>query len=106
MKGLSYLLLPLVGSWVTATACMLVMLPSDRQLAELRRPEDTVMVMVAAQDLLPGEPITEQQFFAIQIPPRFLPPQVFLDADQLTGRRVAEPIFTDEFIHSERLQAR
>lgn len=70
---------------------------------ERQRPEDTVMVMVAARQLQAGVTITEEDLVAIEIPPRFLPPGVFITPELVVGRAPSESILVNEFVREERL---
>lgn len=73
------------------------------RIAEARRPEDTVMVIVAARDLYQGVTITEEDLYAVEIPPRFLPEGVFLSPEHVVGRIPRERVLFNEFIRSDRL---
>ena len=68
-----------------------------------RQPEDTVMVMVAARDLYQGIAITDQDLYAVEIPPRHLTEGVFLTPDHLVGRIPRERVLANEFVRSDRL---
>ncbi len=73
------------------------------QIAEAKKPEDTVMVIVAARDLYQGVTITEEDLYAVEIPPRFLPENVFLSPEHVVGRIPRERILANEFIRADRL---
>ena len=62
------------------------------KIDEAKRPEDTVMVIVAARDLYQGVTVTEEDLYAVQIPPKFLPEGVFLSpSTRLCLRAHLEP---------------
>lgn len=73
------------------------------QIAEAKKPEDTVMVIVAARDLYQGVTISEEDLYAVEIPPRFLPENVFLSPEHVVGRIPRERILANEFIRADRL---
>jgi len=72
----------------------------------LDRPIDTenmVMVIVAARDLYPGVTITEDDLFAVEIPPQLLPNGVYLHPDHVVGRIPRQRILRNEFVRARRL---
>ncbi len=73
------------------------------EIAEAKKPEDTVMVIVAARDLYQGVTITEEDLYAVEIPPRFLPENVFLSPEHVVGRIPRERILANEFVRADRL---
>ncbi|NCG19091.1 MAG: Flp pilus assembly protein CpaB [Rhodobacterales bacterium] len=73
------------------------------QIAEAKKPEDKVMVIVSARDLYQGVTITEEDLYAVEIPPRFLPENVFLSPEHVVGRIPRERILANEFVRSDRL---
>ena len=73
------------------------------RIEEAQKPEDTVMVMVAARDLYPGVTIHQDDLVALEIPPRFLPGGVYLTPEHVVGQRPRERILTNEFIRAGRL---
>lgn len=75
----------------------------EQAVAEARRPEETVLVMVASRDLYQGVTITEEDLYAVQIPPRFLPERVFLTPEHVVGRTPRERILANELVRSDRL---
>lgn len=75
----------------------------ERQLQEAERPEDKVMVIVSSRVLYQGVTITEDDLYAVEIPPRFLTDGVFLSPEHVVGRLPRERILANEFIRAERL---
>ena len=75
----------------------------ENQIVEARAPEDQTTVIVAARDLYQGVTITEQDLYAVEIPPRFLPEGVFLSPEHVVGRIPRERILANEFVRSSRL---
>jgi pilus assembly protein CpaB len=73
------------------------------RIDEAKRPEDTVMVIVAARDLYQGVTITEEDLYAVQIPPKYLPEGVFLSPEHVVGRIPRERILQNEFVRADRL---
>ena len=97
-----------IGMAVTLGALALVGLYQlissyQARIDEAKRPEDTVMVIVAARDLYQGVTITEEDLYAVQIPPRFLPEGVFLSPEHVVGRIPRERILANEFVRADRL---
>ncbi len=68
-----------------------------------QRPVDTVMAIVAARDLYQGITITEEDLFAVEIPPEYLNPDVYQSPEHVVGRIPRERILANEFIREERL---
>jgi pilus assembly protein CpaB len=75
----------------------------QKEIDEARRPEDTVMVIVAARDLYQGVTITEEDLYAVEIPPKYLPDGVFLSPEHVVGRIPRERILANEFVRADRL---
>ena len=75
----------------------------QERIDDAKRPEDTVMVIVAARDLYQGVTITEEDLYAVQIPPRFLPEGIFLSPEHVVGRIPRERILANEFVRADRL---
>ena len=73
------------------------------KLEEAKRPEDAVMVIVAARDLYQGVSVTEADLYAVQIPPKYLPEGVFLSPEHVVGRIPRERILANEFVRAARL---
>ena len=73
------------------------------KIDEAKRPEDMVMVIVAARDLYQGVTITEDDLYAVQIEPRYLPEGVFLSPEHVVGRIPRERILANEFVRADRL---
>jgi len=73
------------------------------KIDEAKRPEDTVMVIVAARDLYQGVTITEEDLYAVQIPLKYLPEGVFLSPEHVVGRIPRERILANEFVRADRL---
>ena len=84
---------------------MLYQLITNYQLRidEAKRPEDMVMVIVAARDLYQGVTITEDDLYAVQIMPKYLPEGVFLSPEHVVGRIPRERILANEFVRADRL---
>lgn len=87
------------GAWFAGAAAVGL----EARVEAWYRPEDTVMVVVAARSLPVGAEIAPDDLYAVQIPPRFLPPGVFLAPELAVGARVTEPIFGNDLLRAERL---
>jgi pilus assembly protein CpaB len=75
----------------------------EAEIAKKQLPEETVLVIVAARDLYQGIPITEEDLYAVAIPPRFLPEDVFLSPEHVVGRVPRERILANEMVRGDRL---
>lgn len=102
-RALAFLLVALVSGVVGVTGLSGLLTSYEDAVREARRPEETVLVMVASRDLYQGVTITEEDLYAVQIPPRFLPEHVFLTPDHVVGRTPRERILANEFVRSDRL---
>jgi pilus assembly protein CpaB len=93
-----------VGTGVTAILALMMLIGQyQEKIDEAKRPEDTVMVIVAARDLYQGVSVTEEDLYAVEIPPRYLPEGVFLSPDHVVGRIPRERILANEFVRANRL---
>lgn len=70
-----------------------------------QRPDsnDVVMVIVAARDLYPGMRIAEDDLFAVQIPPAYLPAGVYLSPEYVVGRISTRRTLANEFVRADSL---
>lgn len=75
----------------------------QERIAEAQKPADTVMAIVAARDLYQGVTITEEDLFAVEIPPQYLDETVFRSPEHVVGRVPRERVLANEFIREERL---
>ena len=100
--GLAGVVALVVGSGVGAMA--VVALRLDLWFDERKRPEDVVMVVVAARDLAAGHVITNEDLYAVQMPPRYVPEHADLDLPGTVGRGLTEDVLKDEFLREERLR--
>ncbi|MBW2254117.1 MAG: Flp pilus assembly protein CpaB [Deltaproteobacteria bacterium] len=73
------------------------------KIQEASKPEATVMAIVAARDLYQGITITEEDLFAVEIPPDYLHEDVYQSPEHVVGRIPRERILANEFIREERL---
>jgi len=103
VKALVFLTVAIVAG-VTAIVGLVNMIGQyQARIDEAKRPEDTVMVIVAARDLYQGVSVTEEDLYAVEIPPRYLPEGVFLSPDHVVGRIPRERILANEFVRANRL---
>ena len=61
------------------------------------------MVIVASRDLYQGVSITEEDLYAVQILPRYLPEGVFLSPEHVVGPIPRLRILANEFVRAEAL---
>ena len=79
------------------------------RIAEAEREEHVEFYLVAASELNPGIPITENDLFAVEIAPRYLHKQggegsnLFTNYEKIRSRMPKERILPNEFIREERL---
>ncbi|MEQ1564057.1 MAG: SAF domain-containing protein [Myxococcota bacterium] len=78
----------------------------DRWFEEQRRPEDLRSVVVAVRELPAGHVIVDDDLFAVQLAPRFVPDSAVLDTPSAVGRVVVEDILANEPLREERLRPR
>jgi len=90
----------LPGVWAGFVGSTLV----DERLREATRPEDTVMVIVAARELDAGATIAEEDLYAVQIPPRYLFGEVFLSPEAVVGRTVKQRVLANEIVQAPRIE--
>lgn len=90
------------GAVATVSAWALV---SDYQerIAEAKRPVSKVYVAVAARDLYPGLPISDEDLYAVQMEPGYVPEGAFLDPTHVVGRIPRERVLANELVRGERL---
>ena len=75
----------------------------QEQIAEAKKPEDTVMVIVASRDLYQGVSINEEDLYMVAIPPKHLPSNSYTTPDHVIGRTPRERILANEFVRGDRL---
>lgn len=75
----------------------------EQRIADARRPAPKVYVAVAARDLYPGLPISDEDLYAVQMEPAYLPDGVFLDPEHLVGRIPRERVLANELVRGDRL---
>jgi len=103
VRALMFLTVAVVTGCVALVGLYQLIHSYQVKIDEARKPEDTVMVIVAARDLYQGVTITEDDLFMIDIPPRHLPDGVFLAPEHVVGRIPRERILANEFIRADRL---
>ena len=103
IRALVALLVAVLFGGVAVVALFQLITSYQARIDEAKKPEDTVMVIVAARDLYPGVTITEDDLVAVEIPPRFLPGGVFLSPEHVVGQRPRERILANEFVRATRL---
>jgi pilus assembly protein CpaB len=103
IRAVIFLGLALLAGILAMFVLMVTVDNFENQIVEARAPEDQTTVIVAARDLYQGVTITEQDLYAVEIPPRFLPEGVFLSPEHVVGRIPRERILANEFVRSSRL---
>ncbi|MCB9673549.1 MAG: Flp pilus assembly protein CpaB [Alphaproteobacteria bacterium] len=103
IRALVALLVAVVFGGIAVVSLFQLITSYQARIDEAKKPEDTVMVIVAARDLYPGVTITEDDLVAVEIPPRFLAGGVFLSPEHVVGQRPRERILANEFVRAERL---
>jgi len=103
IRAVLFLLLAVLTGVASLVVLYFLIGSYQEKIDEAKQPEDTVMVIVAARDLYQGVTITEEDLYAVEIPPRFLPDSVFLSPEHVVGRIPRERILANEFVRSDRL---
>ena len=103
LRALAALLVAVLMGSIAVVALFQLITSYQARIDEAKKPEDTVMVIVAARDLYPGVTINEEDLVAVEIPPRFLPGGVFLSPEHVVGQRPRERVLANEFIRASRL---
>jgi len=103
LRALVFLALAVLMGAGSLVALYQLITAYQAEIDEAKRPEDKVMVIVAARDLYQGVTITEEDLYAVQIPPRFLPDGIFLSPEHVVGRIPRERILANEFVRADRL---
>lgn len=103
LRALVALFIAVLMGGVAVVALFNLITRYQAKIDEAIKPEDTVMVIVAARDLYPGVTINEEDLVAVEIPPRFLPGGVFLSPEHVVGQRPRERVLANEFIRASRL---
>jgi len=113
-KALIFILIAVGGACIILYMLYFVINDYETQIRAARVQEDQVKVMVASRDLYPGVAVTDDDFFAMELPEDYLPvtfnddgnveyAEVFYTADRLIGRIPRERILANEVIRNERL---
>lgn len=103
-RAIFYIALAVLVAGATALGTWQVTSGYQRALEEARKPADTVEVMAAAHDLVPGAVLTEEDLQAIRIPrTQDEPDALFRDPQVLVGEVTVERILAGEPIRKERL---
>ncbi len=103
LRAILFLGVAAIAGSVSLVALHHLVVSYETAIETQRKPEDTVMVMVAARDLYQGITIAEDDLYAIEIPPRYLAEGVFLSPDHVVGRIPRERVLANEFVRSSRL---
>ncbi|MEQ1503621.1 MAG: Flp pilus assembly protein CpaB [Myxococcota bacterium] len=103
MRALIFIALAIAAGSFSLVMLYKLITSYQLKIDEAKRPEDTVMVIVAARDLYQGVTITEEDLYAVQIPPKYLPEGVFLSPEHVVGRIPRERILANEFVRADRL---
>ncbi len=103
LRALIALFIAVFMGGIAVVALFQLITSYQAKIDEAKKPEDTVMVIVAARDLYPGVTINEDDLVAVEIPPRFLPNGVFLSPEHVVGQRPRERILANEFVRASRL---
>ncbi len=103
VRALVFLTVSLLTGVVLVAVLFQMITSYQIRIEEAKRPEDTVMVIVAAREMYPGVSITEDDLYAVEIAPRYLPEGVFLSPEHVVGRIPRERVLANEFIRSDRL---
>jgi pilus assembly protein CpaB len=103
LRALVFLAAAVISGSLALVALYNLITSYQVKIDEAKRPEDKVMVIVAARDLYQGVTINEEDLYAVQIPPKYLPEGVFLSPEHVVGRIPRERILANEFVRADRL---
>lgn len=103
LRALLFLAAAIISGSLALVALYNLITSYQVKIDEAKRPEDKVMVIVAARDLYQGVTINEEDLYAVQIPPKYLPEGVFLSPEHVVGRIPRERILANEFVRADRL---
>jgi pilus assembly protein CpaB len=103
LRALMFLAAAVISGSLALVALYNLITSYQVKIDEAKRPEDKVMVIVAARDLYQGVTINEEDLYAVQIPPKYLPEGVFLSPEHVVGRIPRERILANEFVRADRL---
>ncbi len=103
VRALVFLTVSLLTGVVLVAVLFQMITGYQARIEEAKRPEDTVMVIVAAREMYPGVTITEDDLYAVEIAPRYLAEGVFLSPEHVVGRIPRERVLANEFIRNDRL---
>jgi len=73
------------------------------ELDNAQRPEETVEVVVAGTDLLPGLTVREANLTVVRLPDAYIPDEAFRRKEEVIDRVGRDRILEGEFIREERL---
>lgn len=103
IRAIVFLAVALVAGSVSLVGLYNLIASYQARIDEAKKPEDTVMAIVAARDLYQGVTITEEDLYAVSIQPRYLQDGTFLSPEHVVGRIPRERILANEFVRADRL---
>jgi pilus assembly protein CpaB len=103
LRALVFLILALVAGAAATIMVYQLIQGYKARIVEAQKPEETMMVIVAAGELYPGVTITEQDIVGVEVPKKYLPGDVFNSPELVVGRIPRERILANEFIRPGRL---
>jgi pilus assembly protein CpaB len=103
IRALVFLFISFGAAAVASVVIYFVISSYQRELVDATMPDETVQVMVAAQDIGPGKTIVPDDLAMTELPPEYVPDSVLRQPEQAVGRVPRERILKNEFIREERL---
>ena len=109
MRAIIFLAIALTTAGAALFVVYTIFKAYEDRIAQAQIIEDTTFVIVAYSDLYQGVTITEEDLFAVEIPPHYLymeggpESKLFHSAEHVVGRIPKERILANEYIRDERL---
>ena len=102
-SGLMFGVLALLGAAFVARFVYTLIEDFQTQLDDAQRPEETVEVVVAGKDLLPGLTVQVEDLNVVRLPDAYIPDEAFRRKEEVIDRVARDRILEGEFIREERL---
>jgi pilus assembly protein CpaB len=103
MRALIFLGLAVIAGGAATIMVWQMVTSYKMQIEEAHKPEETVMVIVAAGDLFPGVSIAEGDIVGVEVPKKYVPTDAFTSPELVVGRIPRERILANEFVRPSRL---
>lgn len=102
-RGAAFLVLSLIVAVGATFMIYSVIQDAQQQVQKPQGPAKTEEVVVAATSVAPGFTITAEHLQQLDLPPAYVPDEVYRTPKEVLGRVVKERVLPGEFIREERL---